>query len=173
MHSQPTSTQSTIPHEPTHPLECLRVIELPMCVICAEPTKFYCGGCIAGPAFCSSEHFMVVRSNKSIFVTTISELHGTCQYWPTHSRHCERNVTLYASNCDRRNMEVSYPYGSTVTLGTRSAVPPPVALAEIHLPVPVTFGCPYDYTVNAMYAQHDGGTYPRFCASSFQCPLTM
>lgn len=46
--------------DPIHPFECLRFIELPACVICASPTRFYCGGCIAGPAFCSPDHFMEV-----------------------------------------------------------------------------------------------------------------
>ena len=61
MDSRPTSPEPTLTREPTHPVECLRLIELPTCVVCGESTKFYCGGCIAGPAFCSGEHFMAVR----------------------------------------------------------------------------------------------------------------
>ena len=45
---------------PGHPLDCLRIIVLPECVVCGNPTKYYCGGCRAGPAFCSSEHYMEV-----------------------------------------------------------------------------------------------------------------
>ena len=81
------------------------------------------------------------------------------QYWPTHSLQCERNISLHANNDDTMDVGSSYPFPNTVTLGTRSAVAPPVSLDSAHLPVPITFGCPYDYTVNAMYAKHDDGEY--------------
>ena len=46
---------------PMHPIECLRIVELPKCTVCTGPTTFYCGGCWARPAFCSADHFIAVR----------------------------------------------------------------------------------------------------------------
>lgn len=68
-------------------------------------------------------------------------------------------MALYASGGNASNDVTSYPYPSSVMLGTRSAVAPPVSLTATHLPVPMTFGFPYDYTVNALYAKHDAGVY--------------
>lgn len=60
MGSQSSSPPPVVPREPSHPIECLQIIELPGCVVCGRPTPLYCGGCPASPAYCSSDHYMEV-----------------------------------------------------------------------------------------------------------------
>ena len=60
MDSRMTYQTPQMPRLPTHPFECLRLIQIPACIVCGEPTYFYCGGCRDSPAFCSSGHFMEV-----------------------------------------------------------------------------------------------------------------
>ncbi|KAI1782583.1 hypothetical protein LXA43DRAFT_1068559 [Ganoderma leucocontextum] len=140
MDVQVTPTRQFVSRVPTHPIECLRAIVLPGCCVCGQPTRFMCGGCRASPAFCSAEHFM--------------------KLWPVHSLTCERVVNQYATASSDRGAEQAHPFTGTVSLPTRCVVDAPVPLTDIQLPMPVLHGRPYDYTVTAMYAKHDGDPVP-------------
>lgn len=66
MGSRSSTPPLPVPREPSHPIECLRIIQLPGCIVCARPSAFYCGGCPESPAFCSSDHFLEVLSRLLI-----------------------------------------------------------------------------------------------------------
>ena len=68
MYNLPPATQPTVIRRPHHPLECLRLVDLPGCVVCGKLTILYCGGCQAQPAFCSVDHFVTVSMGRFKFV---------------------------------------------------------------------------------------------------------
>nr|VWO99909.1 Zinc finger transcription factor 1 [Ganoderma boninense] len=121
---------------PSHPIECLRIIELPTCVICGQPTRFYCGGCRDTPAFCTSAHFVA--------------------YWPMHSQTCDRNAALFAETPSDLNTAPSHPYSGLVSLRARSAIQSPLPSPGFPSSRHVSATQPYDRNVLALYAKYDG-----------------
>ena len=150
---------SVLPRVPTHPVDCLRAIVLPSCAVCGQPTRYFCGGCSAMPAFCSSEHFMRVRITSRLSCPVSLTLF--CQLWPIHSMTCGRVVInpTYATPSSVQSGEQARSLSCAVTLPTRRMTPAPVALTEVQLRMPVINARPYDYVVTAMYAKHDGRKY--------------
>lgn len=144
---------------PTHPIECLRVIDVPRCAFCGARSVYYCGGCQAGPAFCSADHFMKVCS-ESLYsrVRYLTYYHVHEQHWPIHSQTCDREVTGRYHTGVARTPAV-HPYPGAVTLLTRSATDPLPPVSVDHMPGPMASGLPYDYVIKCLYAQHDSGTY--------------
>ena len=142
---------------PTHPVKCLRIVELPKCVVCSKPTAFYCGGCRACPAFCSGEHFMAV--GDVLFSRLASTNRRRTQYWPVHSMTCDRNISGFTIDQSGRDFAPMHPYPSTVSLRTRNAIDPPPPLSGPASPDPDTLDRPYDYKVIGLYAKHDARPY--------------
>ena len=144
---------------PTHPIQCLRMIELPQCTVCGKPTLYYCGGCVSKPAFCSTDHFMKVPSQWCCIGLFLLAKIRTLKYWPIHSQTCNRSITANGDPGGSNPSQHAFPYPRQLTLATRSAVDPLPPFSVNHMPPPIPTGEPYDYIVNALYAKHDAGTH--------------
>ena len=120
--SPPIFDPPTSPRFPVHPIECLRIIQSPTCVVCGSRTVYYCGGCTARPAFCSAEHFMKVRrptepyalfnsnytAERLVLADTLSDLQTrpsrgrtTFRRWPTSCTSVHQPDYAAHTECSR------------------------------------------------------------------------
>ena len=155
-------------HSHIHPIECLRIVEVPRCAFCGARCIYYCGGCYAAPAFCSADHFMKASIRPcSVGLVTYLIFVRHHQYWPIHSQTCNRDIRSASRLSGRPPTHTQYPYSDVGVFTTRIAVDPLPPVSIDHMPAMSASGDTYDYIVDGLYANHMAGTWrPHFLFSA-------